>query len=418
MVLKSKAIPPTARTKMARQTKFVTPQVEQLAQTFLTEIRTDRLKTESAIEMLHNPVVNAALELRVLLTIYVLEDYTHPDKEKQAFIRSQFAQMDLGFWGTIKELETYRLAFGNVFAEVPIAQGYNLVGIRPLYPGKYTYSGSYGDIKQVIYRGARKNISIEYKSGIHLVNKQHMAIGRDPRGVGYCEMAQPYWEGLKILAACMIIAAEHQANPLLVGQTDTNQDVDLIDEAGARVIQNGEIVQINRGTAMLNALLKTKSTGAFVADISDKIQAIATETEGALLLAVAKYFERMILLCLLIPDTILSVGGTGTGDSGLNSGHRDILMRAIKSNAYDLSESMIKSVVKKIIIYHFGIDDDYGSLPIREEENENVKDLVDAIMRVVDGGVYAPQDQAVVDRVKDLLQLDDDPSLVVQETMV
>ena len=71
---------------------------------------------------------------------------------------------------------------------------------------------------------------------------------------------------------------------------------------------------------------------------------------------------------------------------------------------------------KKIIIYHFGIDDDYGSLPIREEENENVKDLIDAIMRVVDGGVYAPQDQAVVDRVKDLLQLDDDPSLIVQET--
>lgn len=384
------------------QNKFLTPQVEKLVNRFLTIVPSAREDIDSYVEMLHNPVVNTGVELRVLLTLWVMGDYSNPDRpDIEAYVKAQFAAMPTKFKSALRELEAYKLSFGNVFAEKVIKRNYQLGGIQALDPRRFDYVGSYGQVDYARYRGVYGNIDIKYKDGIHLVNLPHLAIGRDPNGVACCKIANPYWEAFKITSACLAIATQFSAAPATVGETDTNQTVTKLDDEGAEVIENDLPVQINKGTQMLENLESLRTSGVMAVGRGDKVYAIANETKGELILGAAQFFQRMILLSFLVPDTIMSVGGTGTGDSGLNAGHMQILMMVVRESASELAEAVIEDIVKPLIIYNYGAQDSYGHFPIKQELDPLSLQIADTLVKLGNAGLVDKTDLAVLAKARE-----------------
>jgi len=389
------------------QNKFLTPQVEKLVNRFLTIVPTLREDIETYVEMLHNPVVNTGVELRVLLTLWMMGDYSNPDRpDIEAYVRSQFAGMPTKFKAALRELEAYKLSFGNVFAEKIIKRNYQLGGIQALDPRKFNYVGSYGQIDYARYRSAYGIIDIKYSDGIHLVNLPHLAIGRDPNGVSCLRLARPYVDGYKIAVACLAIAVQFNATPILVGTTDTYQTVNKLDDDGLEILVNNLPVPINKGTQMLENLEALKSSGVMAIGTTDKVEAIASETKGEVILSALQYFQRQILLSFLVPDTIMSVGGTGTGDSGLNAGHMQVLMMVVRESATELAESIIEDLVKPLIIYNFGVQDSYGSFPIKQQLDPLMLTIADTLVKLTQVGLLTADDLAVLAKARQTVGID------------
>jgi hypothetical protein len=389
-------------------TTLLSPAVQALVSTWIGVIRqSDQNPVDKYAEMLEeSPVASAANDLRTLLGVSMMGKYQHLDENIQEFVLTSINRMDGSWSSVIAEILTF-VPFGRSFSEVSYAikkrKAY-LDKIRTIDPRYYWFEGYSGNIKQVHYL-KNVDIYIPYENGIHLINQPYLALGGDPYGVATCRKAYPFWQLTKIINACLAIISETQGK-MLVGKTDTanNSAVMINPDTGSPYLDpvTGEPKLYNQGYVMSKNLAESRTNAFAVIDIADEIFAVANETNGDFWINILSYLESMIMLSWLVPKTVTGMGMSGSGDSNLNSGHRNILELVIKSQMELVGDTLIEKVIRPMIEFNFGEQKDYGIFPVKTQDNEDAIALLSVVNNCVTSGTFSSEDLAVVNRMREL----------------
>jgi hypothetical protein len=389
-------------------TTLLSPAVQALVSTWIGVIRqSDQNPVDKYAEMLkESPVASAANDLRTLLGVSMMGKYQHFDENIQEFVLTSINRMDGSWSNVIAEILTF-VPFGRSFSEVSYAikkrKAY-LDKIRTIDPRYYWFEGYSGNIKQVHYL-KNTDIYIPYENGIHLINQPYLALGGDPYGVATCRKAYPFWQLTKIINACLAIISETQGK-MLVGKTDTanNSAVMINPDTGSPYLDpvTGEPKLYNQGYVMSKNLAESRTNAFAVIDIADEIFAVANETNGDFWINILSYLESMIMLSWLVPKTVTGMGMSGSGDSNLNSGHRNILELVIKSQMELVGDTLIEKVIRPMIEFNFGEQKDYGIFPVKTQDNEDAIALLSVVNNCVTSGTFSGEDLAVVNRMREL----------------
>ena len=389
-------------------TTLLSPAVQALVSTWIGVIRqSDQNPVDKYAEMLkESPVASAANDLRTLLGVSMMGKYQHFDENIQEFVLTSINRMDGSWSNVIAEILTF-VPFGRSFSEVSYAikkrKAY-LDKIRTIDPRYYWFEGYSGNIKQVHYL-KNVDIYIPYENGIHLINQPYLALGGDPYGVATCRKAYPFWQLTKIINACLAIISETQGK-MLVGKTDTanNSAVMINPDTGSPYLDpvTGEPKLYNQGYVMSKNLAESRTNAFAVIDIADEIFAVANETNGDFWINILSYLESMIMLSWLVPKTVTGMGMSGSGDSNLNSGHRNILELVIKSQMELVGDTLIEKVIRPMIEFNFGEQKDYGIFPVKTQDNEDAIALLSVVNNCVTSGTFSGEDLAVVNRMREL----------------
>jgi len=389
-------------------TTLLSPAVQALVSTWIGVIRqSDQNPVDKYAEMLkESPVASAANDLRTLLGVSMMGKYQHFDENIQEFVLTSINRMDGSWSNVIAEILTF-VPFGRSFSEVSYAikkrKAY-LDKIRTIDPRYYWFEGYSGNIKQVHYL-KNTDIYIPYENGIHLINQPYLALGGDPYGIATCRKAYPVWQLTKIINACLAIISETQGK-MLVGKTDTanNSAVMINPDTGSPYLDpvTGEPKLYNQGYVMSKNLAESWTNAFAVIDIADEIFAVANETNGDFWINILSYLESMIMLSWLVPKTVTGMGMSGSGDSNLNSGHRNILELVIKSQMELVGDTLIEKVIRPMIEFNFGEQKDYGIFPVKTQDNEDAIALLSVVNNCVTSGTFSGEDLAVVNRMREL----------------
>jgi hypothetical protein len=389
-------------------TTLLSPAVQALVSNWIGVIRqSDQNPVDKYAEMLkESPVASAANDLRTLLGVSMMGKYQHFDENIQEFVLTSINRMDGSWSNVIAEILTF-VPFGRSFSEVSYAikkrKAY-LDKIRTIDPRYYWFEGYSGNIKQVHYL-KNTDIYIPYENGIHLINQPYLALGGDPYGIATCRKAYPFWQLTKIINACLAIISETQGK-MLVGKTDTanNSAVMINPDTGSPYLDpvTGEPKLYNQGYVMSKNLAESRTNAFAVIDIADEIFAVANETNGDFWINILSYLESMIMLSWLVPKTVTGMGMSGSGDSNLNSGHRNILELVIKSQMELVGDTLIEKVIRPMIEFNFGEQKDYGIFPVKTQDNEDAIALLSVVNNCVTSGTFSGEDLAVVNRMREL----------------
>jgi len=389
-------------------TTLLSPAVQALVSNWIGVIRqSDQNPVDKYAEMLkESPVASAANDLRTLLGVSMMGKYQHFDENIQEFVLTSINRMDGSWSNVIAEILTF-VPFGRSFSEVSYAikkrKAY-LDKIRTIDPRYYWFEGYSGNIKQVHYL-KNVDIYIPYENGIHLINQPYLALGGDPYGIATCRKAYPFWQLTKIINACLAIISETQGK-MLVGKTDTanNSAVMINPDTGSPYLDpvTGEPKLYNQGYVMSKNLAESRTNAFAVIDIADEIFAVANETNGDFWINILSYLESMIMLSWLVPKTVTGMGMSGSGDSNLNSGHRNILELVIKSQMELVGDTLIEKVIRPMIEFNFGEQKDYGIFPVKTQDNEDAIALLSVVNNCVTSGTFSGEDLAVVNRMREL----------------
>lgn len=355
-----------------------------------------------------SPVVSAAVEAKVLFGIRQIGEYQHENPDIQDFIHLNFAQMD----GSIG------LSIAELYSSLPIGWGFSEIAIRKPKDSSYlleslmlvdhryhTFEGRKGRIENVIYRppNSRGDVPIPYEKGVHVINKPHLA-RRDPYGVADCKAAIAAHKAWKIIINQMLIAGSRQATPLLVGKAPKDGFVQLLDKNG-QPLQNpdGTYREIKATHALAEnmALLETNG-GILTTDTEHEIQAIAQETDGQFFLAMLDYLERIMLRAFLVSETMFSVGRGGLGNAGIAQEHREMFELHLKAIATQIKEQLIENLIRPLILWEFGEQENYGSFVEPPHDDEDALDLLGKLTQAFQSGVYSTADVDAINRHREL----------------
>jgi hypothetical protein len=404
--------------------QILTPQLEIIVSKVLNLVpRRDKLPIETALEMLNHPIISVAAELPILYGLSLLGEYSHDDEAIRDEVRASIRNMKgaglqkskSGFKDAIARAMSFTwlgYSFSEVSYRIEGKKQATLDRIKLVDPRRYSFKGGDGYIQSIEYYSAGQPsvIEIPYENGLHLVNQPYLQLEEDPYGVCPLKRAYPYWEAHKLITAAIAVAGQRQATPLLVGKTKTGEDIPKIDAAGQEDLDsNGDPVMVNRGSEMLGRLEQAGNGSVLVIDSEDEeVQAIAQQASPEVLEMASKFFERVILLCWLIPETILSSNLTGTGDTGLNAGHMEIFGLSMRFKMEMVSEGLIDQIIARMLDFNHGTLDDYGEFPMPKEDSTDSVAMLNAIGKIITDTLENPiagfgvVDSEIINRMREL----------------
>jgi hypothetical protein len=298
-----------------------------------------------------------------------------------------------GTWKSTLASCVLHVYFGYSFHEinvVPQDDGWHLQSLFPIDPNRTYVQGRLGLIEYVVYMG-QTLVYLPYMQKIlHLVHDQHLTFGGDPYGCGIANSVIPAIKALNLVHSAMVVGANRQAWPLLVGYA-TDGETQLYDAMGA--------TQYNPdGT-------QTGVPNAFALATSEQNRVEVLDQSGSgitVLTSAADYLSNLILQAFLIPPTIFGIGGNGSGDSNLNKGHQQVLGQYTLSLKQGIEAALINQVIAPIIRYNFGEQDSYGEFPDAAVDDQDPTSLLATMGNVLATGILGERDLETVNRARDL----------------
>jgi hypothetical protein len=398
-------------------------EVERLTNSIINEL--SNLDTVGIDEYLlmatTDPICGAGIEVPMLMGALKLGDFHHPDENIQDWTRQNFVNMHGSLQLSFAEMWQAK-PFGHSWSEIscePKNGSWMLQSIMAVDPRYFRYAGSIGKIKEIRYRTVPEGlIDIPYEKGIHITNGRHLNIGRDPYGFAECKKAYPYWKAKKLILAAMVIAAQRQATPLLIGKTDLESSFELVDSFGNILLnEDGLPIRGRAGDRMKAALEQIENQSVIVIDKAiDEITAIAQQTDGAFFLNVLRFLNSQILMAYLMPETVITTGSQGaSGDSNLNAGHGAILDLVVSSFTQQIKERLIEDVCRFLIFNEFGEQESYGHFKEPEIDSTDNVALLGAIANSAPSGVLGGNDLEVINRSRDLAGIPPIDQILIQQ---
>jgi hypothetical protein len=390
--------------------------VSKLAGEMLQEVSGDdeRITIEECLEMLTtNPIASAAVEAKVLLGLSLWGAYQHEDEKLQTFIQGNFASMQ----------GTMALSLAETLSVTPIGwaaseisyrlekeapAGLRLESLTILDPRLYSFRGKRSQIDDLLYKSpSGKEVAIPYGSKVlHVVNKRHLAFG-SPTGVPDCRVAVAAYKAWKIIVNEALLAGQRQATPIIVGKAPPDARVQLLDPSGRPLLDgNNQPVTVPATERLATALEGLNTNGGIISvDTLHEIQALNHQTSGQFFMELLGYFERLILLAFMVPETLFQVGQGGLGNAGIAGSHLGVMMGQIRQIIEQVKDQMIEKVVRPLIEWNFGEQESYGKFAEAETEEENKLALFAAITDAIAKGTFSLADLEVVNRQRELAGL-------------
>ena len=377
--------------------------VEEFAENTLTDLYPE-IPLEDFLQMAEtHPLVGACLDVYALIAKTYVGSFSHQDETIKAFINSNFstAKTDM------KEVVSAMMIFvfiGYSYAEFnheDINAQWRLTSLDPLDPRKYHFAGQGGKTTAVVLDDKDKDV-IPYEKGVHVTNAKYLAFG-SPYGHAVAKRMHALWKAWRIIMNEVILGGQRQAAPTLAGYAE-DEDVTLYNKDGKPLKENNQEVRRPGVFVMAQALKNLRNNGDVIATKSgNKIESIDNTVSGEFFKTVLEYLGLMMFFGMLMPETALLTGKGGLGNSGINQGHLDMLSLLIESAVGTITAAIQESVIKPLIAWNFGEQDDYGSL---QKPNTGIRDrdkILSAAAKMVEKAVAGLSDIDVVNKIRELL---------------
>ncbi|HEY9824922.1 MAG TPA: hypothetical protein V6D19_05705 [Stenomitos sp.] len=386
----------------------LTPRIEEFVYSILTELSPDKITQEEIDELLRCPVVKAPITAITLIGLSYFGDYTHKDEKIQTFIRGCFEKMKGSLRTTFAQMMS-AIYIGNACAEwgvVPDKKNWILDKILVLQPGRYTFMGTMGEIDQVRYYSNRQ-IDIPYSQILHIVNNPHLAFN-DPGGISDLSTAIAAVKAWKILMAEMVIAGQRKATPLTVGYYDPDAPATPLYNADGtpQVDEFGEQLTELPQEQLAGQLQGLENRTVLVTSAKNKVEPVANNADPDFFVEALRICHKLILMSFLFPETGLeAIGSGGSGDSNLNKGHMALLRLNVEQLADRIKEEMLEKLVRPLIQWNFGDQEDWGSFANQPQKEEDRLALFDALVGAVVQQVFSVDDLNVINKLYELAGL-------------
>ncbi|NJM56234.1 MAG: hypothetical protein HC857_00530 [Synechococcales cyanobacterium RU_4_20] len=388
----------------------LTPEIERLYQAFFTEISSnDPILVSEYLDALSCcPPLKASYRVMVLMCLSSLGEYTHPDVKIQDWVRLNFEQMRGSFAVCVGQLLS-AIAVGYSVAEISWrTQGkdWMLASLTILPPERYRFRGRLGSLESILYRASiGKDIEIPLEKIVHIVTNEELAFN-DPCGISDLRPAIAAFKAWRLIVKELVVAAKRNATGLLVGEYDPMVGgIPALDEQGNPRTKDGEPILLDPATELGNTLAIADSSHYVVVPTGTNVQQIAIQSGVPDILEALRYLHKLLFLSLLFPETALEVVGTGTGDSNLNKGQMGLLRSSLDSLMDQIKEKLLEQVVRPVVFWKFGEQDNWGAFTAPEPTPENKLELFNAIVSAFTQGFFAFDDLEAQNLARDLLGL-------------
>lgn len=373
----------------------------------INSVQSEEPTFSEKIEMLQkSPILGTAADVTTLLAVQSFGKYEHPDPEIREWVLSNLANMTGSFKQAIGEQVSakflkYAVSEWSVREE---ANEWLLDAIAILHPSYYTFRVQDRKLFDILERSGVGDVYIPMDRLIVTINSPHLTFGNPSKAPSDCKRADTLYKAWKLVMSEMLVAAQRQAVPIVVGQTNPDSRVILYSKDGVTPLrdEDGRPVTISATQDLLNQLVELDNRAVISTDLEAKIFALSHQTDGRFFVEILNILERLQLLAFLFPETIFSVGEGGLGNAGLNAGHMTILDMGIDGVTDQIREQMIEKPIRSLITWNFGEQETYGHFQREEEETGDRVALLQAISSAVFQGSFSAADEAVINRMRDL----------------
>lgn len=399
---------------MANSADLMVPAIREFVASLLTELPKDTENLDTYLAMSEtDPVIGSALHYIALAATQNIGEYHHPDPEVETDVRAQFQMMGGSLDLSFEELvaSAYAIGYGvsqwGVMPGEGMLQGkLQLIDIQIMNPRDYNFRGSAGAIQDIMYRSGSIVQPVPYSGPegriCHVVNARHLAY-RSPKGSASLKRCVAAWRAWKIIMGEMVVAAQRQATPILVGYSDSGVRVPLLDSTGSQLVIDGVPQSVEAPTALLRQLETLDNRSVLSTDLRNRVEALQQQSNGMFFFEALRILDQYKLRSLLVPATIFDA--YGAGDSNLNKGQKDTLDLVITALCNQAKESILNGPIRFLIEQNHGPQETLGKFVIPDDD-ESITDraaLLTAMQGAVMGGLLPAADPGISDRAYQLI---------------
>ena len=364
---------------------------------------------DEQINMLRfNPILGSCAEITTLIGVLRLGKYVHPNDTIQAWVNENFHKMEGNFSRAIGELFgakffSYSASEWSVTnKKVPGEWRLNRISIRD--PRQYNFRVKDRELYDIQDESGEETIDIPISNILLITNGDYLSFGDPTQGTGDCIKSWAVNRAYRIVLSETLIAAQRQAVPITVGQSDPEEVVFLTNADGSplRDPETNEIQTIPAPLHLHEQLLNLDNRSVISTTLNSKIQTLNHQTDGQFLLALTKHLEKLSLIGFHFPETILFTGDGGLGNSGLNEGHMKILLMAIDGILEKIRSELLEKCIFNLVFWNFGEQETYGHFETPKDKEEHSLELLKILIDGVQKGAFSIEDEAYMNRVKNL----------------
>ncbi|MEO0852889.1 MAG: hypothetical protein AAFY15_05230, partial [Cyanobacteria bacterium J06648_11] len=279
-----------------------------------------------------------------------------------------------------------------------------LQSLVALDPRRYTFRGTRSNYQDVLYRTQDgREVPIDYKTKIlHVVNKGYLSF-RKPTGIADCRLAAAAWRAWKLIVAQTVIAGQRQATPIIMG-TSPDTLIPLVKANGQPVIgADGLQVRVPATQKMSEALKKLSENANYLSLVEGSdAKVLNAQTNGQFFMDLLDYFQRLMLLAFMVPETLFSVGRGGLGNAGIAESHEKIMRMQLRTITKQIKSQLKEQIIRPLLTWEFGEQESYGNWAEPESHEENRIELFSAITQAIAGGAMSIADMDVINRHREL----------------
>jgi hypothetical protein len=402
-------------TIMAPSANQLTSTITRVTQAFLHEIDNEEGgNLKDYIKMARkDPLVGSCIELKCLRAAILFGKYSHSNSKVERWVQSNFDDMKGSLHHKIGRLGS-AMPLGFSAAEIIFHDRYRgewrLDTLNILDQTRISFEGKNGEIYFLRYREPTGvDIRVPYPKVLHIVNGYASNLGEYDAVYGYAEScaANQYYKAKQAVLTEMMISAKNAASGMWLGQADSNETVQLVDIHGRPMVNPDGSPKTQSAVHVLQQqMLNLENNSVIVTDLKNRVQALVPDKNDIGWQNYINILDTGILRSYGVPKLLLDEGTSSTSANTLGRQHKTVLDSQVESIVTQIRDQMIERVVKPLLIYNFGITDDFGTFKLDEvQDQESVSLRVQNIISAVSAQIIPAQNIHVVNALYDSLGL-------------
>jgi hypothetical protein len=403
---------PAIMTPMAGQ---LTSTVTRVTQEFLVEINNVDVKIAEYLKMARkDPVVRSCIELKCLRAALMLGRYRHKDAFIQKWVQSNFDTIEGSLAHKVGRMAA-AMALGFSASEIVFSNTnrgslgeWRLTNLNILDQTRISFEGKKGKVENLLYQESDGDkLAIPYKKIIHIVNGYSANMGEFDAVYGDAESgtAYQYYKAKQAILTEMMVAAKNNASGIWIGKADSNETVQVVDSRGNPIYNSdGSPKTEPAALSLLKQLLNIESNSVLVTDIKNQVQPMSVDSKEGFWQITLNILDAAIMRAYSVPELVFKEGSGNFGINGIGKQHVLLMDAQIESIVVQIRDQLIEKVVKPLLIWNFGVTDDYGTFgldPVEDPEAKNL--LVNNIITATGSQLLQPTDLNVQNKVRELL---------------
>jgi hypothetical protein len=348
-----------------------------------------------------SPTLRLANSTVSLLILSKFDRFFHETESISNVVNKQLENIKGSFLSNILEM-SIAYSMGHSVSEIVFnKKTWNLEELFILKPDKYDfYYNKEANELNIRYFSISGIKEIPLEKVVHVRSGIELAYN-SPYGIRAADAVVPLWQSWLAVIGEMVNGAKTAASPYIFIKTPLEAPIQLLNSNGDPI--GKEISAEDAATAQLK---KLKNGSIAVIGTESELGSVSASSDPKFWEITLRQIEKLMLQAWLVPETILTTGGSGSGDSSLNTGHLAVFENSVNQLANQIKEELLEKVVRKIIVYNFGEQESYGEfLEPENSESERIQ-LLQILLNAVNNDGFTEQDKFLItDKFKKLSNL-------------